>query len=123
MQPRFQLNGERINDDQGLEHEAEVMGATALASVPQVHGETKVKSRGTEKGNSLSEDEDAQPAESVQLRALSGMIPTESFGQTDNNGGTRGSEENRTEHGSPYNFAAVTPRHLTPSSGNRCDRA
>ena len=30
VQPRFQLKGEQINDDQGLEHEAEVMGAKAV---------------------------------------------------------------------------------------------
>lgn len=30
VQPTFQLKGEQINDDQGLEHEAEVMGARAV---------------------------------------------------------------------------------------------
>ena len=39
--PTFQLNGEEINDDQGLEHEADVMGARSMRMRP--HDDTAVR--------------------------------------------------------------------------------
>lgn len=74
VQPTFQLKGEQINDDRGLEHEAEVMGARALTPVAQVRGGSEVKCLASETGDTLLVDEDAQPAESVQLRTLSGVL-------------------------------------------------
>jgi hypothetical protein len=38
VRPTFQLKGEQVNDDAGLEHEADVMGARALAPAAQLEG-------------------------------------------------------------------------------------
>ena len=41
VRPTFQLNGEEINDDHGLEHEADVMGAKSMRMGP--HDDTAIR--------------------------------------------------------------------------------